>query len=220
MKLVNCKVCGQQVAKSAKKCPHCGKRRPPLERNPIGATIGLIFLILFFALVALVISSSTSTEPQENNNLAQSPVTTPPVEDVPAFNAVDISISNWDITITNFYFSESVEVGLLTEYRPNEDAQFVIVELDVKNIGTDPETFLPLLPYGGDTVVKLRCGDYTFTRSELLFADDTISTEVLNPLVSTSGKICFEFPTELIDTDNNIELIISADWQEQIIPLT
>ena len=115
MKLVNCKSCGQQIAKSAKKCPHCGRRRSPLERNPVGATIGLIFLVLFFALVALVVSSSTGTEPEQLDNVQQSALPTDTVTNEPTFTPINIKIANWEISITNFYFSESIEVGLLTE---------------------------------------------------------------------------------------------------------
>lgn len=220
MKLVNCKTCGQQIAKNAKKCPHCGKRRAPIERNPFGTIVGLFFFIVFlFIFVGIIVSSTDETpaQPDTTQTANTNPTQTP--EAVPLFEPIDIDISNWEITLTNFYFAESVEFGFLTEYRPGDGAKFAIVELTVKNIGTEPEVFLPIIAYGSDTVIKLECGDYTFTRSELLLSNDAISTEGLNPLVSASGIVCFEFPIELIDSDAPIELIISADWQEQRIPL-
>ena len=48
-KLMACAACGQQIAKSATTCPHCGKSKTSLAR------IGLILLVVFILLQLFVI---------------------------------------------------------------------------------------------------------------------------------------------------------------------
>ena len=56
-KLINCKACGQEVAKSAKKCPHCG------AKNKNSAPI-LLSIIVGIVLIA-IIASAGNDEPKK-----------------------------------------------------------------------------------------------------------------------------------------------------------
>lgn len=57
-KMVKCKTCGEMMAKSAKRCPHCGARK----KMPVGASIAcvLIIVVTVFAVVAILSSGDTS----------------------------------------------------------------------------------------------------------------------------------------------------------------
>jgi len=74
-KLKNCKVCGMEIAKSAKTCPHCGAKLK--KRHPL--LIGLAVLIVFSALAG---SSGDSDEPKkvENAGTVQSSAAVTPVQ--------------------------------------------------------------------------------------------------------------------------------------------
>lgn len=50
-KMITCKTCGEEIAKSAKVCPHCGAK----NKKPTGC---LVFLCILFALMAVVIAAS------------------------------------------------------------------------------------------------------------------------------------------------------------------
>ena len=53
-KLITCKACGNSVARSAKRCPHCGHRR-----HTIWDTLAIILFLIALAIIIGVIWSST-----------------------------------------------------------------------------------------------------------------------------------------------------------------
>lgn len=59
-KLVYCKACGQQIAKSAKSCPHCGAKHK--KGHPVLGTIILVFGIIIFA--NAIGGTSSSNQPK------------------------------------------------------------------------------------------------------------------------------------------------------------
>ncbi len=54
-KLINCKVCGQPVAKSAKTCPHCGAKQ-----KKSGFRMFFVSLLLFAGIIIIAFSLATS----------------------------------------------------------------------------------------------------------------------------------------------------------------
>ena len=53
MTVYACVQCGGTVAASARRCPHCGEKRPaPTTENIVKAAIGLAIVLIF--LVALI----------------------------------------------------------------------------------------------------------------------------------------------------------------------
>lgn len=212
-KMVPCKVCGHEIAKSAKKCPQCGKKRPLIERNPVGACILIFFiLVMFISFVASVLGSDTG-EPAAPPASENASVSTPIPDPEPTFDPIPLEVSNWEVTITDFYFADDVDISWLLEYESDENAQYAIVEMTAKNIGKEADTFLPWFAYGDDVKVELKCNGYSYTRSELWLANDALSTEDLNPLVSASGIVVFNFPYELIESDAQIDIVISSDYK-------
>lgn len=59
-KLVTCKVCGKEIAKSAKVCPHCGAKLK--KGHPI---IGGILIVLGLSLVVSGLTGGASTTPTQ-----------------------------------------------------------------------------------------------------------------------------------------------------------
>lgn len=220
-KLVSCKTCGEQVAKKAVKCPHCGKRRSLMERSPVGFAILVFFCALFFiAFISLASSSSGSSSDQPTSSEIDKVVsakTTPTPE--PTFQPIKLEVSNWEVTVSDFYFSDSVDASWLWEYESDENAQYAVVEMTAKNIGKEADIFLPIIAWEDDVKIELKCMDYTYIRSEILLSENALTTETLNPLVSASGIVVFNMPHELIDSDAQIDMVISADYKSTTVTL-
>lgn len=62
-KIISCKICGAEIAKSAKTCPHCGAKLK--KGHPV-----LIGVLIFFIFIALITPSSDE-EPQKVDSPAQ-----------------------------------------------------------------------------------------------------------------------------------------------------
>lgn len=53
-KMVKCKTCGKEIAKSAKVCPNCGAK----QHQGVNIACGIIGLIMAFAIIGIVLSST------------------------------------------------------------------------------------------------------------------------------------------------------------------
>lgn len=56
-KMVNCKSCGEEIAKSAKTCPHCGAK----QKKPVG----LVVVLLIVVVVIIVVAAGGSNKPRK-----------------------------------------------------------------------------------------------------------------------------------------------------------
>lgn len=57
-KMINCKICGKEIASSAKKCPNCGgKNKKPLYKK-----------IWFWVLIVFIIAAITGASSEKDNN--------------------------------------------------------------------------------------------------------------------------------------------------------
>ncbi len=139
--------------------------------------------------------------PSATRKPVATPVPTLAPTPVPTHQTNTGTVGNWQITFNSFYYANSISAGLLREYQAEDGSQFVVINLTVKNLGKEAAVFLPYAPQGNDAVVKIVWNDYEYSRSELQFAKDSLSSEMLNPLVSTSGDIAFILPNELIASD-------------------
>ena len=60
MALVKCRECGKEVSTKAQACPHCGfKRRGHPFITSLKALVGLYFLLVAIALIAVVVALIT-----------------------------------------------------------------------------------------------------------------------------------------------------------------
>lgn len=184
------------------------------------STAGIIAIIAVVLLVIFIISRMNN-EPDTNNTTttktASSATTPRPTATprptpapTPSFTEYTDSAGIWEITVNDFSYKNSISVGLLREYRSEDGSKYCVINLTVKNIGKEAATFLPYISWGDEAVAKIKWKDYEYIRSELLFVNDTLSSETLNPLVSTTGDIVFELPDEIIESDTPPVLVITA----------
>lgn len=181
------------------------------------AIICIAFLLCIISILGSKISDdtpseSTSSTPQATNSSEIQPQNTSPEpvkESKP--EPVTETVGDWEITINDFSYVQSVSTGLVTEYRAAEGSKYCIVDITAKNIGKEADTFLPYFTFGDDNTVKLVWKEYEYTRSILTWAKDDLCSETMNPLVTASGKIAFEVPDELVNSNEPPVLVITED---------
>ena len=156
-KLKNCKVCGVEVAKSAKVCPHCGAKLK--KGHPI-----FIGILALFLLVTIICSSGDDDEPQkvESASPTQNVETTlPQAEQEP--KAENKSV---------FYIGETAELNGVsvtlasvtkstgsTYNTPADGNVFVLCEFEIANHSDKEITVSSIMSF------EAYCDDYTCTFS-------------------------------------------------------
>lgn len=173
-------------------------------KNPAAIVLAIIALLVFFTFKTLNWSSSKNSI-EAKDNVVSTAETTPN----PTFQPVSGTVGNWEITVNDFSYTNSISAGVLHEYRSEENSKYCVVNITVKNIGQEMATFFPIVYYGNTTIAKIKWNDLEYTRSGLMFSKDNLSSEDLNPLVSTSGDVVFELPNEIIDSDTSPILVFS-----------
>ncbi len=184
---------------------------------------GLLALIVIVLLAVILINLGKNSNGNTSNSSKTSTTDSSAgsaSEKEQVFKPVSGTVGDWDIKVNEFTYSESVSVGLLHEYKAEDNCKYCVVNLTVKNNGKEAATFLPIITYGDATTAKVTWEDLEFVRSELVFSKDNLSTETLNPLVSTSGDIAFELPDDVIESDTPPTLIISNGYDTFSCELT
>lgn len=109
-KMVKCKTCGEEIAKSAKVCPHCGARQK--KRVFLGIVLFIIGISLFSAGINGFNTSSTSqnsSDTQKSNSVNESKEIAQPKEDEPE-NKPTISMAEFEAISTGMTYEEVVEI--------------------------------------------------------------------------------------------------------------
>ena len=126
-KLVQCKVCGQNIAKSAKRCPYCGAKR-----RRIGAKIlGIILLILGIILVLDALLGDHSDGPTKvtDTQTTQQTAAQPEPTAQNVFGVGDTVKLN-DVIVTLVSVEESQGSEFMT---PDDGKVFLICEFEIEN---------------------------------------------------------------------------------------
>lgn len=121
-KLVKCKACGEEIAKSAKTCPHCG------AKNKKHTALGIV-LIVIGILVVIGAIGGNSDKPQkvdEGTNISEAPSSTPGNE---IFSVGD-KVALGDIVVTLVSVTENNGGNYMT---PSDGKVFVVCEFDIEN---------------------------------------------------------------------------------------
>lgn len=127
-KLINCKTCGAQMAKSAKACPSCGARNR--RRHPVLTAI--LTVILVFLIIGLVVSITDQTPTKVESTAAPrasataAPAQTFTVGDTAEMNKVRVSLVDVRSSAGSQYSA------------PEKGNVFLTFELEIDN-GTDAE---------------------------------------------------------------------------------
>lgn len=130
-KLITCKTCGAQIAKSAKACPNCGARQR--NRHPVLTVILTLVLILFAIGLAVSISEQKPTKVESTNAPGtRAAATASPAPTV--FTVGDTAeMSGVRVTLTDVRSGTGAQF-----YTPEDGKVFLTFELEIEN-GTEAE---------------------------------------------------------------------------------
>ena len=149
-KMIMCKACNQEIAKSAKTCPHCGaknKKKPPV----------LIVAVIFLVLIGIIGSMGDSDEPEKVGDNGTSKVETIANnrEDKTKF-LIGETAELKGVSVTLVSVSESVG----SDYnKPTDGNVFVLCEFEIANNSEKEIAVSSLMSF------EAYCDDYTCTIS-------------------------------------------------------
>lgn len=127
MKMVNCKVCGAEIAKTAKVCPHCG------AKNKKHTVVGVL-LILFGLFLLGSVFSGGGDEPEKVGDLSSGAESQSKVEQVEKTTfGVGEKVELNDVVVTLLDVKESSGKDFFT---PTDGNVFVVFQFEIEN-GTD-----------------------------------------------------------------------------------
>ena len=131
-KTVKCKVCGEQIARNARKCPHCGHRRRTGAR-----VLGIVLLV--FAAVMIIAVLSDAGKPhkveQPDTGPAAADASAPAEPTEQSVFGVGETVELNDVAVTLADVRESTGDGFMT---PQEGQVFLVCEFEIEN-GSDRE---------------------------------------------------------------------------------
>ena len=180
-KLISCKSCGKEIAKSAKACPHCGaKPKPGCLR--IALAVFLIFIGIGLVGSALSGNDEPTKVPTESN--------TPAVEttEAPADFTVGDTVTKKDVYVTLVDVREFDGEFL----HPEEGNVFVAFELEIENKSDSPLAISSLMcfeAYFDDYASNFSLGAETESGSNQLDGE-------IAPGKKMKGAICYEVPAD------------------------
>lgn len=190
-KLVKCKACGAEVAKTAKTCPQCGAK----IKNKKALLIGLVVLVLVIAIAA----GSGDSEPKKVGDVGSTQTQT----------------QNSDSKQTTFGVGEIAEMKKIraallsveestgsTYNKPADGNVYLICEFEIENLSGEDMTVSSLVSF------EAYCDTYACSTSfgGLLEKEDKAQLDgSVAPGKKMNGIIAYEVP---------------ADWQELEIRFT
>lgn len=128
-------------------------------------------------------------------------------------------LGDWDIVVSDFYFTDKVENGEFFYYSPEEGSLYAVVSAQVTNNGKESGTFLPSFSTNSDVRADIYyAGEYEYSAS-LLLMDEDLHNSILNPLTSKSGIIVFELPEMIKESEETLALTFSAGKDKVTISL-
>jgi len=149
-KMCTCKACGQEMAKSAKTCPHCGAKNK--KANPL--LVGIIALV---ALIVIVGAAGGSDEPVKvgENTTPATTLASDSQADKSTFAVGEIAELK-DVQVSLVGVTESAGSSFNT---PNEGNVFVLCEFEITNNSKEEIAVSSMLSF------EAYCDDYACTYS-------------------------------------------------------
>lgn len=192
-KLINCKACGAEIARSAKHCPNCG------AKNKKGHPILIGILVVFLFVIIIAAASGNDDEVQKVASNDQLPAATSSIE-----SSADKSSDNsgtFSIGETAEYKNIQASLVSVTEstgsqfLSPSDGNVFVLCEFEIANNSNSELSVSSLLSFDA------YCDDYTCNLSLSALAD-TDKNQLDGSVAAgkkMNGVIGYEVP---------------SDWQE------
>lgn len=194
-KLKNCKVCGAEIAKSAKICPHCGAKLK--KGHPI-----LIGILVFFVLIAVIGSSGDDDEPKKVDS--STPVQTeqtPETEDKNVFYVGETAELK-GVNVTLVGVTESTGS---TYNKPTDGNVFVLCEFEIANNADKEITVSSLMSF------EAYCDDYTCTSSLSALIEKGNKNQLDGTVAAGkkfNGVVGYEVPTNW----QELEIVFTPDF--------
>lgn len=204
-KMCLCKACGQEMAKSAKNCPHCGAKNR--KANP--------FLVVVVGLIALIIIISAAGGNEEPVKVGENtPQTTT--------EAVDPQVDKNTFTVGEIAELRDVQVSLIgvTESAgssfntPNDGNVFVLCEFEITNNSKEEIAVSSMMSF------EAYCDDYacSFSFSALL---EKGNKNQLDGTVAAGKKMNGVIGYEVSENWNELEVHFTPDfWSGKDITFT
>ena len=185
VKMVNCKACGQQIAKSAKSCPHCGAK---VKKFPV-------VLVIILALVVIIAAASSSGEDEPKKVGDTTPTQTVATEETKAkeekttFNVGETAeLKGVQVSFLGVTESDGSDFN-----EPEDGNVFVLCEFEIVNNSDEELAVSSMLCFEG------YCDDYSceYSLSAMLEKGDK---NQLDGTVAVGkkmkGVIGYEVPTD------------------------
>lgn len=124
-KLVKCKTCGTEIAKTAKVCPKCGAK----QHQGVYSLCVVIILITLFACIGILVNSDSDTPKQIDNDRETTQTTDDKKEEKTLFYAGE-SVELNDIVVTLNGVTESKGSQF---NKPSDGNVFLLCEFTIEN---------------------------------------------------------------------------------------
>ncbi|CAH1217855.1 hypothetical protein PAECIP111893_04320 [Paenibacillus plantiphilus] len=122
-----------------------------------------------------------------------------------------VTIGDWEVKLESFEYKPELKPNDVIVFSPDEGNIYAIANVTVKNIGSEVNTFLPVISMKNkDVGVMLKYDDkYDFTSTNLLGYQEQLYMASLNPLSTKTGEIVFDTVKEVQDSDKPLYLIFT-----------
>jgi len=120
---------------------------------------------------------------------------------------------NWEITVNSAEVVEEVKQNY-GSFKPEDGSKYLVINVSVKNISKDPESFLPSYGMGDDIRAKIKYQDYDFSSTNLLGYSEEMHDTILNPLSSKTGIIAFALANEVTENLNELHIVFYEGTSE------
>lgn len=189
-KLVPCKSCGQTIASSAKRCPHCGAK----NKKPIFKRVWFWVVIVILLLTAIGSSGEAKTSSGQVNVPAKiesetgtvtettATETTPPQKE---FYQVGDTVKSGDLEITYLASGEYQSGNQFMQ--PAQGNRFIFLKFAFVNTSTSSDASV--------SFYNFECYADGYNAQMKYFDEDTLSA-TLSAGRSTSGCVYFEVPAD------------------------
>jgi len=127
-RMIQCKICGEEIAANAKTCPKCGaKNKKPFY------TKWWVWLIAAILVISLASGTGNDTEKKENTEASSGAQTNAEMYEIGDVVTTD----KFETKVTSVNVTDSVGSEYLST-TPSEGGIFVVVEWECKNISKKP----------------------------------------------------------------------------------
>ncbi|MBS8266532.1 DUF4352 domain-containing protein [Mesobacillus boroniphilus] len=131
-KLGNCKICGKEIAKGVKKCPHCGKdQRSFFGRHKILSFIGILMLFV-------IVGTALGGGEEASNEGGSAATASAPAKEEKLYKVGEaVPADKVEITVTKFEEKDQVGNEFVNK-AVSEGGTFVAIQYKIKNSSKKP----------------------------------------------------------------------------------